>query len=104
MHLWNALAMINDGTSARRRRTRPAPLRAADPLTASRAIGPPSDRVAEGMRELEKHAANPDVALPVSLALIHGHKMASTVDRDAVKDLEVRAAAVGGRFGVDERR
>eukprot|EP00045_Choanoeca_perplexa_P015875 m.206398 g.206398 ORF g.206398 m.206398 type:complete len:1328 (+) comp17103_c0_seq1:37-4020(+) len=64
MHFWHAFSLIPDG------------------------------RASEGMRELKRLGDNRDVALAVKLALIHAHKQAETVDKEAIKTLEgeVKAA------------
>lgn len=53
-------------------------------------------RVAEAQRELGQMKDNRDVGLAVVLALIHAHKQSVSVDRDAVKELEVCTAAASG--------
>eukprot|EP00730_Choanoeca_flexa_P019334 TRINITY_DN9437_c0_g2_i5.p1 TRINITY_DN9437_c0_g2~~TRINITY_DN9437_c0_g2_i5.p1 ORF type:complete len:1329 (+),score=492.54 TRINITY_DN9437_c0_g2_i5:125-4111(+) len=64
MHFWNAFSLIPEGRSA------------------------------EAMRELKRLGDNRDVTLAVKLALMHAHKQASPVDKEAVKTLEgeVKAA------------
>eukprot|EP00043_Microstomoeca_roanoka_P026514 m.11852 g.11852 ORF g.11852 m.11852 type:complete len:1331 (-) comp6680_c0_seq1:160-4152(-) len=44
----------------------------------------------EGMRSLQKLTENRDVGIAALLGLIHAHKQADNVDKDAVKDLEAR--------------
>jgi hypothetical protein len=45
-------------------------------------------RSAEALRELQRLSESREVALAVTLAMIHAHKQASDPDREAVKQLE----------------
>lgn len=49
-----------------------------------------SDRASEAIRELEVIKDKPDVLLCSTMALIHAHKKAKLVDREAVQELETK--------------
>ena len=78
MHFWHAFSLIPDGN-----------LPCHGPPAFSHSQPSWSGRVSEGMRELKRLGDNRDVALAVKLALIHAHKQAETVDKEAIKALEV---------------
>ncbi|XP_020612885.1 tetratricopeptide repeat protein 21B-like [Orbicella faveolata] len=48
------------------------------------------DRASEAIRELEVIKEKPDVLLCATMALIHAHKKAKLVDREAVQELETK--------------
>ena len=49
-----------------------------------------TDRASEAIRELEVIKEKPDVLLCATMALIHAHKKAKLVDREAVQELETK--------------
>ena len=49
----------------------------------------PAGRVPEAMRALQSVADANDTCLAATLAMMHAHKQSSTVDRDAIANLEV---------------
>ena len=49
-----------------------------------------TDRASEAIRELEVIKDKPDVLLCSTMALIHAHKKAKLVDREAVQELETK--------------
>ena len=49
-----------------------------------------TDRASEAIRELESIKDKPDVLLCSTMALIHAHKKAKLVDREAVQELETK--------------
>lgn len=58
------------------------------------ALSPPraGEQRPEGMRNLQKLVDSRDVGLAAILGLIHAHKQADVVDKDAIKELEVRCS------------
>ena len=51
------------------------------------------DRVIEGIREARDIQENPDLIIAVPLLLIHAHRQCSTIDKEAIHQLETSVKA-----------